>query len=72
MDITKAEGKNIVHKLQESLQSARKSDDRLLVYLIERALFQAEKFTAEVLPSPNSDTEQNQFRPSMLHSHRSA
>jgi hypothetical protein len=37
---------DIAHKLEEAHLAAQKSKDRLLVYLIERALFQAEKMAA--------------------------
>jgi hypothetical protein len=69
MSITEAEGKNIVQKLQESLLTARKSDDRLLIYLIERALFQAEKIAAEIL-TPASDNNERTELPAFMGIHK--
>jgi hypothetical protein len=54
----KDEVSGITHKLQEAYLGAQKTNDRLLVYLIERALFQAEKMAAENLPPSNSRVEQ--------------
>lgn len=44
---------DITHRLQEAHLAAQKTKDRLLVYLIERALFQAEKMAAAT-HSPSS------------------
>ena len=49
----------VTHKLQEAHLSAQKAKDRLLVYLIERALFQAEKMAGLNLPTSDSWVEKS-------------
>jgi hypothetical protein len=54
---------SVTHKLQEAYLAAQKAKDGLLVYLIERALFQAEKMAAVSLSPPNSNLEQSKLPP---------
>jgi hypothetical protein len=70
MKLPKDEFIDIAHKLQETLQSAKNMKDGLLVYLIERALFQADKLTNLALPPSNSEDEQLDLPPFMNHSYQ--
>jgi len=56
MSLPKGEFVEVTRKLQESLILGQKVKDELLVYLIERALYRAEKITA--VNFPNSKVEQ--------------
>jgi hypothetical protein len=58
----KDEFADIAHKLQEAHLAAQKAKEGLLVYLIERALFQAEKVAAEALRPSDSRVEQSELR----------
>jgi hypothetical protein len=48
---------DIVDKLQETHQAAQKTNDSLLVYLVERALSHARGMVAENAPPSNSGSE---------------
>jgi hypothetical protein len=58
----KDEFADIARKLQEAHVAAQKAKEGLLVYLIERALFQAEKVAAETLPPSDSRVQQSELR----------
>jgi len=51
MSLPKGEFVEVTRKLQESLILGQKVKDELLVYLIERALYRAEKITAVNIPN---------------------
>lgn len=50
---------DIAHRLRETLLAAQKAKDGLLLYFIERALFQAEKMAVAILPPSDLSGEQS-------------
>jgi hypothetical protein len=68
MSLPKGEFVEVTRKLQESLILGQKVKDELLVYLIERALYRAEKITA--VNFPNRKVEQFDTPAFMSYSYR--